>query len=173
MKGFFLCMLTNGSLAGPNIRKLTFTSRKRKKEICSISSRSRVLAHRPCPKLEMFCPSVLQLFFTAAAKFWWPITAWVFLFLIIVISKKVRAKICIFTVLICVSFHVGLALWFLPHQWASDLFDCIRAGRSKPVYSLVQWNWFSVVTGCTWVACISDMRKPISLHQAVHQCMMS
>ena len=36
-----------------------------KKEICSISSRSRVLAHRPCPKLslEMFCPSVLQLFY--------------------------------------------------------------------------------------------------------------
>ena len=33
------------------------------KEICSISSRSRVLAHRPCPKLEMFCPSVLQLFY--------------------------------------------------------------------------------------------------------------
>ena len=30
-------------------------------EICSTSSRSRVLAHRPCPKLEMFCPSVLQL----------------------------------------------------------------------------------------------------------------
>ena len=30
-------------------------------EICSISSRSRVLAHRPCPKLEMFCPLVLQL----------------------------------------------------------------------------------------------------------------
>ena len=36
-----------------------------KKEICSISSRSLVLAHRPCPKLrpEMFCPSVLQLFY--------------------------------------------------------------------------------------------------------------
>ena len=50
-----------------------------KKGICSISSRSRVPAHRPCPKLEMFCPSVLQLF-TAAAKFWWPITAWVFFF---------------------------------------------------------------------------------------------
>ena len=33
------------------------------KEICSIYSRSRVLAHRPCPKLEMFCPSVLQLFY--------------------------------------------------------------------------------------------------------------
>ena len=32
------------------------------KEICSISRRSRVLAHRPCPKLEMLCPSVLQLF---------------------------------------------------------------------------------------------------------------
>ena len=32
-------------------------------EICSISSRSRVLAHRPWPKLEMFCPSVLQLFY--------------------------------------------------------------------------------------------------------------
>ena len=34
-----------------------------RKEICSISSRSRVLAHRPCPKLEMFCPSVPQLFY--------------------------------------------------------------------------------------------------------------
>ena len=27
-----------------------------REEICSISSRSRVLAHRPCPKLEMFLP---------------------------------------------------------------------------------------------------------------------
>ena len=26
------------------------------------------------------------------------------------------------------------------------------------IYSLVQWNWFSVVTGCTWVTCISDVR---------------
>ena len=26
----------------------------------------------------------------------------------------------------------------------------------------------SVVTGCTWVTCISDVREPISLHQAVH-----
>ena len=34
-------------------------------------------------------------------------------------------------------------------------------------YSLVQWNWSSVVTGCTWVTCISDVREPISLHQAV------
>ena len=34
-------------------------------------------------------------------------------------------------------------------------------------YSLVQWNWFSVVTGCTWVTCITDVREPISLHQAV------
>ena len=31
----------------------------------------------------------------------------------------------------------------------------------------MQWNWFSVVTGCTWVTCISDIREPISLHQAV------
>ena len=36
-------------------------------------------------------------------------------------------------------------------------------------YSLVQWNWFSDVTGCTWVICIHcDVREPISLHQAVH-----
>ena len=35
------------------------------------------------------------------------------------------------------------------------------------VHSLVQWNWFSVVTGCTWVTCISDVREPISLHQSV------
>ena len=34
-----------------------------RKKICSISSRSRVLVHRPCPKLDMFCPSVLQLFY--------------------------------------------------------------------------------------------------------------
>ena len=37
-------------------------------------------------------------------------------------------------------------------------------------YSLVQRNWFSVVAGCTWVTCISDVREPISLHQAV--CMV-
>ena len=38
------------------------------------------------------------------------------------------------------------------------------------LHSLVQWNWFSVVhwTGCTWVTCISDVREPISLHQAVY-----
>ena len=36
---------------------------QKKKEICSISSRSRVLAHRPCPTREMFCPLVLQLFY--------------------------------------------------------------------------------------------------------------
>ena len=32
-------------------------------------------------------------------------------------------------------------------------------------YSLVQWNWLFLVTGCTWVTCISDVRGPISLHQ--------
>ena len=36
------------------------------------------------------------------------------------------------------------------------------------MYSLVQWKWFSVVTRCTWVTCMSDVREPISLHQAVH-----
>ena len=36
---------------------------ERRKEICSIYRRCRVLAHRPCPKLEMFCRSVLQLFY--------------------------------------------------------------------------------------------------------------
>ena len=38
------------------------------------------------------------------------------------------------------------------------------------INSLVQWNWFSVVTGCTWVTGISDVREPISLHQAVCAC---
>ena len=38
------------------------------------------------------------------------------------------------------------------------------------LYSLVQWNWFPAVTGCTWVTCISDVREPISLHQAVQYC---
>ena len=33
--------------------------------------------------------------------------------------------------------------------------------------SLVEWNLFSVVPGCTRVTCISDIREPISLHQAV------
>ena len=32
-------------------------------------------------------------------------------------------------------------------------------------YSLVQWNWFSGVTGCTWIS--SYAREPISLHQTV------
>ena len=36
-------------------------------------------------------------------------------------------------------------------------------------YSPVQWNWFLVVSGCIWVTCISDVREPISLHQAVEQ----
>ena len=34
----------------------------------------------------------------------------------------------------------------------------------------MQWNWYSVVTGCTWFTCISDVREPISLHQTVDQC---
>ena len=35
-------------------------------------------------------------------------------------------------------------------------------------YSLVQWSWFAGVTGYTWVTCrMSDVRFPISLHQAV------
>ena len=41
-------------------KKKEYWPRTSRKEICSISS---VLAHRPCPKLEMFCPSVLQLFY--------------------------------------------------------------------------------------------------------------
>ena len=39
--------------------------------------------------------------------------------------------------------------------------------KEELLYSLVQWNWFSVVTGCTWVTCISDVREPTSLHHAV------
>ena len=35
--------------------------------------------------------------------------------------------------------------------------------------SLAQWNWFSVVAGCTWVTCISEVREPISLHQDVQK----
>ena len=35
------------------------------------------------------------------------------------------------------------------------------------VHSLVQWNRFSDVTRCTWITFISDVREPISLHQAV------
>ena len=41
-------------------------------------------------------------------------------------------------------------------------------GHKYPLYSLVQWNWFSVVTESTWVTCTSDVREPISLHHAVH-----
>ena len=41
--------------------------------------------------------------------------------------------------------------------------------QSWTPYSLVQWNWFSVVTRCTWVTCISDVTGPISLHQAVQE----
>ena len=35
------------------------------------------------------------------------------------------------------------------------------------MYSLVQWNWFSDVTGWPEVPAYSDDREPISLHQAV------
>ena len=47
----------NKKLAFPNMMDLAW--RKEKKESSIISSRSRLLAHRPCPKLEMFWPSVL------------------------------------------------------------------------------------------------------------------
>ena len=33
-------------------------------------------------------------------------------------------------------------------------------------HSLLQWNWFYDVTGCTWYS--SDVREPISLHQALY-----
>ena len=49
----------------------------RKEEICSISrySQIRVLAHWPCPKQEMFCPLVLQLFLRLQqTSVWRPIT---------------------------------------------------------------------------------------------------
>ena len=40
-------------------------------------------------------------------------------------------------------------------------------------YSLVQWNWFSAVTGCTWVTWSSDVREPISQQQSVYACTTS
>ena len=36
------------------------------------------------------------------------------------------------------------------------------------MYSLVQWNWFSEVTEACTSGASSDVREPISLHQAVH-----
>ena len=38
---------------------------------------------------------------------------------------------------------------------------------SRPIYSLVQWNWFSDVTHACNSGASSDHRDPISLHQAV------
>ena len=64
---FMYCVWYTWSIATrghfQNCNPWLMASREKRKEICSISSRSRVLAHRPCPKLEMFCPSVLQLFY--------------------------------------------------------------------------------------------------------------
>ena len=52
--------------------------------------------------------------------------------------------------------------------WRWDPYDLYAlTAMTCNMYSLVQVNWFSVVTGCTWVTCISDVREPISLHQAV------
>ena len=62
-----------------------------KKEICSIFSRSRVLAHRPCPKLEMFSHRFYN-FFTATAKFWGPITAWVFFCFFFLFSHRLKIR---------------------------------------------------------------------------------
>ena len=49
----------------------------------------------------------------------------------------------------------------------------LRPELEVSMYSLVQWNWLSAVTECTWVACIqsrsSDVREPISLHQSVQE----
>ena len=53
-----------------------------------------------------------------------------------------------------------------------EYFHDVRYKLCAPVYSLVQWNWFSGVIKCTWVTCISDVREPISLHQAVHACLL-
>ena len=62
-----------------------------KKEICSISSRSRVLAHRPCPKLEMFCPSVLQLFY-GCSKVLMTNHGMCFLFLFLCFSNRLEIR---------------------------------------------------------------------------------
>ena len=62
-----------------------------RKEICSISSRSRVLAHRPCPKLEMFCPSVLQLFY-GCSKVLMTNHGMCFLFLFLCFSNRLEIR---------------------------------------------------------------------------------
>ena len=64
-------------------------------------------------------------------------------------------------------------------SWMGD--ENVAPWRAFRIYSVVQWNWFSVVTGCTWVACISDVREPIftapgctirpMAPQAMHVCM--
>ena len=64
---------------------------RRSEEICSISSRSRVLAHRPCPKLEMFCPSVLQLFY-GCSKVLMTNHGMCFLFLFLCFSNRLEIR---------------------------------------------------------------------------------
>ena len=66
---------------------------------------------------------------------------------------------------------VFLLVFFFPSSWQGNEALSFSSVLRLLVctYSLVQWNWFSVVTGCTWVTCISDVRGPISLHHwAVH-----
>ena len=67
-----------------------------------------------------------------------------------------------------------LGRFILKHQSMHDLstrpsalHHQVDEYRYMQIYSLMQWNWFFVVTGCTWVTCIGDVRGPISLHQAV------
>ena len=54
--------------------------------------------------------------------------------------------------------HEGPRFFTLVQPWRTSI---------SSVYSLVQWNWFSEITGCTWVRSSSDIKKPILLHQAV------
>ena len=53
------------------------------------------------------------------------------------------------------------------HFWDISRFFEVWKYFDKGEYSLVQWNWFSAVTGCAWVHASSDVREPISLHQSV------
>ena len=69
----------------------SFLTDENLEEIRSISSRSRVLAHRPCPKLEMFCPSVLQLFY-GCSKVLMTNHGMCFLFLFLCFSNRLEIR---------------------------------------------------------------------------------
>ena len=64
--------------------------------------------------------------------------------------------------------HLNFLSEYTPLRYRCKVTPSISCQRQTQ-YILVQWNWFSDVSGCMNSGASNDVREPISLHQAVHK----